>query len=326
MRDVEAAAATHMAAADERLQRLGGTPLGVNEAWIRRQLELPAALDPAWSPPSAPVPVAGGAVHADVLPTDRPTFDALRSSDHAADPETLAAVAQAMRLPVTPYRSEPSPPAVDVVPGDLVAVPGDLDTGHRVDLEAVRVVDLTAMWAGPLTTALLASVGASVIKVDPACRPDGFRTRPRLYRALNGSKTIVDLDLRREADRERFERLVADADLVVESFSRRVMSNLGNSPDDLRRVNPRIATLAIRAFPAGSAEQDWVAYGAGVHAASGLGMVEGRPEQPAVAYPDPLTGLRAFAVALGLLGRSAPTPHVEVSLLGSLEPLTLAPS
>ena len=183
------------------------------------------------------------------------------------------------------------------------------------------MVDLSALWAGPLATSLLCSAGIRVDKLDPSCRPDGFRQRPALYRALNAGKRRVDLDLRERSDRDRFERMVAGADLVVDSFHRRVMPNLGYGPEDLRRLNPELATLSITAFPEQSAERDWVAYGAGVHAASGLGRVTGPPQPARIAYPDALAGLRAFGVALALLGGRGVRPHVEISLMGSISPL-----
>lgn len=185
----------------------------------------------------------------------------------------------------------------------------------------MRVLDLTSHWAGPLCTRLLAGCGATVVKVDPSCRPDGFRANRRLYGPLNRGKQIVDLDLRSSAGRGTFERLVAQSDLVVESFSDRVMGNLGYDPRALRAINPTVATLAVRAFPAGTPEASWVAYGRGVHAASGLGLLTGTPAPAEVAYPDPLGGLAAFSAALDVLSHPTPWPSFEVSLAGVLEPL-----
>ena len=309
-----ALATRYVEEAEALLRTLSGASLGADRAWVERQLWLPLELEPDWPKPRAPLPVGEGAVHADLVPGDDVAFTRLCESGEDWEAEGLAAEAQCWRLPVTPYRAARQRWTADATPPDLGA-----PQPRRPD--TLRVIDLSALWAGPLATGLLQGVGVQVVKLDPSCRPDGFRQRPALYRALNAGKDRIDLDLRRAADRARFERWVAGADLVVDSFHRRVMPNLGYGPEELRRLNPEIATLSITAFPEQSAERDWVAYGAGVHAASGLGGLGGEPVPAPVAYPDALAGLRAFGVGLGLLASTGARPHAEVSLAGSLAPL-----
>ena len=254
------------------------------------------------------------------------------------DAETLAAAAQELRLPVTPYRhlADASPGA----DGDNDLEPEDQSQPGWERSEPL-IVDLSALWAGPLATSMLAKLGAKVVKVDPGCRPDALGEHGPFYQALNGGKTIVDLDLRLPTDREQFESLLDRADLLVDSFSRRVMPNLGYGPDDLRSRFPTLSTLSIVAFPAGSPEQDWVSYGPGVHAASGLALDREpgqgpdwahldwrrpRPRPAPIAYPDVLAGLAAFAAGSRALraGVGTPRAHHEVSLAGALQPLVAA--
>ena len=252
------------------------------EAWVAERLIEPLLLVDGWPPPSQPLPVGDGAVHADLTDDDQELFAELRqamsqtrASASAAqggsplDAETLAAAAQELRLPVTPYRhlADASPGA----DGDNDLEPEDQSQPGWERSEPL-IVDLSALWAGPLATSMLAKLGAKVVKVDPGCRPDALGEHGPFYQALNGGKTIVDLDLRLLTDREQFESLLDRADLLVDSFSRRVMPNLGYGPDDLRSRFPTLSTLSIVAFPAGSPEQDWVSYGPGVHAASGLAL------------------------------------------------------
>jgi hypothetical protein len=275
--------------------------------------------------PAPPVPVGGGAVHADLTAEDAATFERLRAVSGGCDAEALAAEAQRWRLPVTPYRALLERPASGSAAGGRPEAPGEPAEGlaplRPLDLSSVQVLDLTAMWAGPLCTALLAEVGARVTTVEPACRPDGLRGSPGMFAALDRGKARVDLDLRRAEDRARFEALVGRADLLVESFSPRVLGNLGYGPEELHRLAPRLATVSIRAFPAGSTEEAWVAYGQGVHAASGLGMVDGAPRPAGFSYPDPLAGLWAFAEALAALAAPAGARRREVSLAGAVAPL-----
>jgi hypothetical protein len=89
-------------------------------------------------------------------------------------------------------------------------------------------------------------------------------------------------------------------------------------------LNPRVVTVSIRAFPAGAPERDWLGYGRGAHAASGLGLCGGVPQRALFAYPDPITALVAFASILDLLGCADPPQHAEVSLAEAILPLTAA--
>ena len=243
-----------------------------------------------------------------------------RRPDTTVGAEELAAAAQDLRLPVTPYRrpAEVTPLAASPPAGSGRRRPWD--RAGRPPL----VIDLTALWAGPLATSLLARLGAEVVKVDPSCRPDGLGEERPVYDALNGDKTIVDLDLRLAADRARFEALAARADVVVDSFSRRVMPNFGYAPETLHQ-RFGVSTLSIVAFPAGTPEQDWVSYGPGVHAMSGLayggpGAPRSGPQAAPIAYPDVLAGLAAFATTVDLLTGTDPH-HREVSLAGALASL-----
>ncbi|MEM7337584.1 MAG: CoA transferase [Actinomycetota bacterium] len=286
-------------------------------------LVAPLLLEPDWPDPTPPLSFAGGAVHADLIEDDLDTFAALRAAaatERAPSPEALADLAQACRLPVTPYASRatlrrrsndtPATPA-----GPELRSPGSPPTPPG------RVVDLSTHWAGPLATALLADAGWEVIKIDSIARPDGFRPRAALFAALNGAKTQHQLDLRLPDDRLTFERLVGEADLLVSSFSPRVLPNLGYGRDQLGRLAPRLRTLSISAFDPAGPRAGWVAYGPGVHAASGLAD-HGNPGAPRfracpVAYPDALAGMAAFAAAVD------PTSprHVEVSLDGAIAPV-----
>ena len=174
------------------------------------------------------------------------------------------------------------------------------------------------MWAGPLCTELLGRAGAEVSKVTSAARPDGLTGSP-MYAELNEHKTVIDLDLRHPADRHGLGSLLASADLMVTSLSPRALANLDLLPAQLGNVHPQLRTLAITAFEAESPEADWVAYGTGVHAASGLGWLDDEPRVPAYSYPDPLAGLMATSVAVGQLAGRGPR-HRRVSLAGAVAP------
>ena len=292
-------------------------------AGIDYWLELPERTVREPTRPSTPRRWGEGYLCVDIGPDDESTWETFAPIvESDSDPESVARRAQVWRLPVTPYRSK----RIAMEPNDLG------DCHRRVDLRGVRVVDLTSMWAGPFCTELLARAGARVIKIEPSCRPDGLRYgdgdngsgNAPMFIELNNSKEIADIDLRHCSEGGEFHQLVRSADLVVTSLSPRANANLGVTRDHLHAVNPDLALLSITAFASESDESDWVAYGTGGHAASGMGWIDGRPATPAFSYPDPLAGLEACATALAQLVGDAPK-QCRVSLDRSVAALRESP-
>ena len=134
-------------------------------------------------------------------------------------------------------------------------------------LSDVRILDLTQALAGPFGTAVLADLGADVIKVEP---PTGDLSRPMAplvpdfappgssraagcdyggyFASINRNKRSMVLDLHKDEDRERFLGLAVTADAVVENSRVGVMDRLGIGYEVLRAVNPRLVYAAIRGF------------------------------------------------------------------------------
>ncbi len=282
-------------------KRISNDVIGAVDHW----LEMPERLVDS---PTRPEPARSwgkGFLCLDLGPEDHDTwgrFHAITKTDD--DPESVAQRAQVWRLPVTPYRENPT----TLPPNDL----GDC-TG-TVDPRTLRIIDLTSMWAGPLCTEILARAGASVIKIEPSSRPDGLRYgdgdegsgNAQMFVELNTSKEIADIDLRYCSEGGEFHQLIRSADLVITSLSPRANANLGITCDEVVSINPDIALLSITAFASDTPESEWVAYGTGVHATSGLGWRSSQPLTPAFSYLDPIAGLEACAVALGQAMREAP--------------------
>ena len=289
--------------------RLGRVLVGDGVHWI----DAPRRLGRA-DVPSEPLPWGAGALCVDLGPDDGETWERFvevhRNED---DPEAVAASAQQWRLAVTPYRRP-----LAVSDRRRAELPGDPPSA-AARVEGARFVDLTSMWAGPLCTELLGTAGAEVVKVESAARPDGL-AGSAMYHELNAHKTVVDLDLRNPSERGRLDAMLESADLLVTSLSPRALANLELLPAQLGAAHPHVRTLAITAFEPGSPEADWVAYGTGVHAASGLGWLDESPQAPTYSYPDPLAGLQAACSALDQLAGAAPR-HTRVSLAGAVAPL-----
>jgi len=114
------------------------------------------------------------------------------------------------------------------VPGVRV---GRSTAGPPRPLADLVVVDLSALWAGPLVASLLGRGGARVVKVESADRPDGARRGDAAhYRWLNGGKASVVLDLSSAAGRRRLTGLVDRADVVVTASRPRALEQLGLDP------------------------------------------------------------------------------------------------
>ena len=150
------------------------------------------------------------------------------------------------------------------------------------------VVDLSALWAGPLCTRLLADRGAEVIKVESPARPDGTRRGPReFFRRLNRGKQEVVCDLRSPVLRG----LLGDADVVVVASRSRALAPLGLVAEEVR---PRV-WVSITGY---GRSVDRVAFGDDAAVAGGLVAHDaGGPVFLADAVADPLSGIAA-AVAV----------------------------
>lgn len=294
--------------------RLGTTLAGDGREWI----DLPRHLDIADST-SAPVSWGDGALCVDLGPEDGDTWERF-AEVHRDEPdlELVAASAQEWRLAVTPYRRL-SATALEPVAQVPTREPMSPTSLGGTGLDGKRIVDLTSMWAGPLCTELLGQAGAQVHKIASAARPDGL-AGSAMYDELTAHKTVIDIDPRFTAGRNDLDELLARADLLVTSLSPRALANLELLPEQLFDRHPRLHTLAITAFEPDSPECDWIAYGTGVHAASGLGWLGEEPQAPAYPYPDPLAGLLAASVAADQLTGAAPR-HQRVSLASAVAPL-----
>jgi crotonobetainyl-CoA:carnitine CoA-transferase CaiB-like acyl-CoA transferase len=192
-------------------------------------------------------------------------------------------------------------------------------------LAGVRVVDFTVAVAGPITTALLADLGAEVIKVEaPDGRPltsagaaplqpgapDLPYNRLMNFNQLNHGKLGISLDVADPSGRDVFLDLVAKSDVVVQNFAPRVMPNLGLGYERLREVNPGIILISMPAFGLDGPFRDRISYGPGVDAMSGLshltGYADGPPMKPGNYFCDQNAAvLSAFAALVALSHRDA---------------------
>jgi crotonobetainyl-CoA:carnitine CoA-transferase CaiB-like acyl-CoA transferase len=205
-------------------------------------------------------------------------------------------------------------------------------------LDGIRIVDLTAFWAGPSATHFLAALGADVVKVESIQRPDGIRFAASppagterwwehswLFHGVNVGKRSVTLDLGRPEGVDLAKRLVAGADAVVENFSPRVMEAFGLGDDVLREVNPRAVVVRMPAFGLGGPWRDRVGFAPTMEQLSGMAWLTGYPDGAPMAPRgacDPLAGIHAAFALMAALARRDRTgeggllelPMIEVAL------------
>jgi len=166
-----------------------------------------------------------------------------------------------------------------------------------------------------------------------ACFPQGDTgersyNRFAYYNEVNRNKYAITLNLNRPLGATVFKRLVKVSDAVVENFSPRVMANFGLDYPVLQEVNPGIIMVSISGYGNDGPYRDYVAYGGGIEAMTGLSRLTAYPDSgplvAGVAYADATAGLHAaFAVlaALRHRRRTGRGQHIDLSLREALAPL-----
>lgn len=162
----------------------------------------------------------------------------------------------------------------------------------------LQVLDLSALWAGPLCGSLLAARGADVTKIETLTRPDPTRARPAFHGRLNGAKRAATLDLTAPELRGS----LRTADIIITSARPRAFAQASLAPKALFAENPGLIWVAISGYGWTGPQPDRVAFGDDAAAAGGLLRWEdGAPRFLGDALADPLSGLAATLGALQAL-------------------------
>jgi hypothetical protein len=212
----------------------------------------------------------------------------------------LAATGQELGLAVAvvpPPEAAPDEQQLSRVAGDRpLHITGSREATRRGRL---RVLDLSALWAGPLCAHLLGLAGADVVTIDSLGRPDGARHGdPGLFALLHRGHAQVSLDLRDHADRTRLDELITAADVVVSSVRPRALDQLGLTPCEQVRRHGGLTWVAITAYGLTGPWCNRVGYGDDTAAAGGLVADADQPLFCADAAADPSTGLYAAVAAI----------------------------
>ncbi|MFZ4689808.1 MAG: CoA transferase [Polymorphobacter sp.] len=155
------------------------------------------------------------------------------------------------------------------------------------------VLDLSSLWAGPLAGSLLVMLGAEVVKVESAARPDGARSgHAGFFALLNGGKQQISLDF---GDRATLAALVARADIIIEASRPRALAQLGI--DARAEVARGAVWIGITGHGRDGANAQRIGFGDDAAVAGGLATAMARgwgaPMFAGDAIADPLTGIHA---------------------------------
>ncbi len=211
----------------------------------------------------------------------------------------------------------------------------DPDATTLGPLAGLRVLDLTAWWAGPSSCNMLASMGADVVHVEAIQRLDGMRMSGGMFRGqqpqwwewsgfflqVNSNKLGLTLDLTSPRGKEIVLQLCEQADLVIENFTPRVLDNFGLTWDLLHDLNPRLSLIRMPAFGLDGPWRDRTGFAQTMEQLSGLAWVTGHVEdQPRIQRgpSDPNAGMHAaFAALVALTERDHDGlgHHIEATMI-----------
>ena len=182
----------------------------------------------------------------------------------------------------------------------------------------MRVIDLTAFWAGPIIGYACAVLGAEVIHVESTKRPDGIRlntTRPMsepqwwewcpMFQGSNTNKLDLAVELDTTRGRDLLLDLVDHSDVLIDNFSPRVLEQWDLDQTVLLQRNPELVVLRAPAYGITGPWRERLAYAPTIEAQAGLAWITGFPDRG----PEPPSGV---ADAMG-------GAHATVALLLALE-------
>ena len=184
-------------------------------------------------------------------------------------------------------------------------------------LDGVRILDLTRIVAGPYATAILADLGADVVKVERPTTGDDYRYGPSLrgqtslsFQNTNRGKRSITLDVRQTEGQGLFLRLAERADAVVENFRAGWLAARGLGAEVIQARNPRCVVASLSGFGATGPRAGQASYDIVAQAAGGLlamtGFADGPPVRGGGALADFVGGLY---LALGVVAALRERDH-----------------
>jgi crotonobetainyl-CoA:carnitine CoA-transferase CaiB-like acyl-CoA transferase len=195
-------------------------------------------------------------------------------------------------------------------------------------LAGLTIIDFTPLLPGPFATRMLADMGARVIRIESADRPDLVRNLPpfvggvsALHAYLNRNKDSLALDLKAPGAVEAVMALLSRADVLVEAFRPGVMERLGLGYAEVAKAHPQLIYCSITGFGQDGPLRERAGHDNGYQALSGLLGACGRPQggpPPLSFQPGDLSG--SLHAVIGMLAalrqrdRDGLGQHIDISL------------
>jgi benzylsuccinate CoA-transferase BbsF subunit len=205
---------------------------------------------------------------------------------------------------------------------------------QELPLEGIKVVDLTHVFAGPTCTRILGDLGADVIRFESPNRLDVTRNliitendgldhpwhRASYFVIRNTNKREMMIDLAQPEGVAIIKKLIADADVLADSFTPRVMENFGLGYQSVKEIKPDIIMISLSGYGQYGSMRDFGAYGMGLEPASGIssitGYTDGPPMRSGLSFTDPYSGFMgagAVLTALAYRRRTGKGQYIDLS-------------
>jgi len=207
-------------------------------------------------------------------------------------------------------------------------------TGHALPFEDLKVLDLSWIAVGPISTRCLADHGATVVKIESEKRADGLRfagpfkegvmgwNRSQFFGDFNTSKLDLTLDLKHPDSAGVLRKLATWADLIVESYTPGVLSRIGLDYESVRALNPEVVVLSTCLMGQTGPHKQMAGYGYHAGALAGFTELTGWPEAPPAgpyqAYTDVITPrflIPSMLAAVDHARRTGEGQHIDLAQL-----------
>ncbi|BFO56803.1 MULTISPECIES: CaiB/BaiF CoA transferase family protein [Comamonadaceae] len=196
-------------------------------------------------------------------------------------------------------------------------------------LDGITVLDFSRVLAGPYCTMVLADLGARVIKIERIATGDDTRAfgpfvdqESAYFMCFNRGKESIALDIKSPRDRDLLERMLSEADVLVENFRPGVMDRLGYGAERLARTHPHLVYTSISGFGHTGPFSDLPGYDMVVQAMGGVMSLTGWPDAPPARVGTSFGDLSAaLFAAVGIVSalykrtRDAQGTRVDIGML-----------
>ena len=198
-------------------------------------------------------------------------------------------------------------------------------------LKGIRVIAFTWVWAGPWMGAVLADMGAEVIKIETRQRLDSQRVvkitkntqqgvNQGQFNVTNRGVKSCTLNVKQPQGFAIIKKLIKMSDVVITNFAPRIMPGWGLDYNTLKEIKPDIILVTLPAFGSTGPDKDYLSYGSTLEAVGGLSASFGYPgEGPVISGPYPsdpigsMYGLVGVLAALHYRHKTGKGQHVDVA-------------